>query len=243
MIVRVDNREGELQMICAQLACASPSITVETAQLPLGDVILCDDSGNDLVIIERKTTNDLAASIKDGRYEEQGFRLDQCEISNHRIFYLIEGRLSEYKPYKGRVERKTLLSSFVSIVHSKGFSLHRTESMDETAEWIIAYADKLGRLKEKPQSYASVSSRAKKSNITADNIMPIMLSQVPGVSVNVAEIIASKYPSWSLLLKALDETPCPLYELTMPTKGGKQRRISKPACDNLRTYLKPVGGV
>ena len=41
----------------------------------LGDVIICDDDGSERMIIERKTLNDLAASIKDGRYEEQGYRL------------------------------------------------------------------------------------------------------------------------------------------------------------------------
>lgn len=40
-------------------------------------------------IIERKTADDLAASIMDGRYEEQKFRLKNCGINN--VIYLIEG--------------------------------------------------------------------------------------------------------------------------------------------------------
>ncbi|KAJ3119299.1 Crossover junction endonuclease mus81 [Physocladia obscura] len=39
-------------------------------------------------IIERKTMDDLVASIKDGRFKEQKFRLSDCGISN--VIYLIE---------------------------------------------------------------------------------------------------------------------------------------------------------
>jgi ERCC4-type nuclease len=43
-------------------------------------------------IIERKTADDLAASIMDGRYEEQKFRLRNCGINN--VIYLVEGKPS-----------------------------------------------------------------------------------------------------------------------------------------------------
>lgn len=219
------------------MATSFPCIQVETVQLPLGDVIICEDDGRERLIVERKTLNDLAASIKDGRYEEQGYRLEACDVDNHSIFYLIEGRLDAYKPGKWRVERKVLLSSFVSITCAKGFSLYRSDSMLESAEWIMAYADKLGRLQE-PKAYANVvSSRAKKAQITSENILPIMLSQVPGVSVGTAEAIVERYSSLALLLDALGSSPNPLYEITIQTKTGKSRRISKSACDNLYQYL------
>ena len=40
-------------------------------------------------ITERKTADDLAASIMDGRYEEQKYRLKNCGINN--VVYLVEG--------------------------------------------------------------------------------------------------------------------------------------------------------
>ena len=91
----------------------------------------------------------------------------------------------------------------------------------------MAYADKLGRLQDKSGvNYANVSSRAKKAHITNENILPIMLSQVPGVSVGIAEAIVAKYPTLQALLAAPKEE---LHTITIPTKTGKQRRISKPA--------------
>lgn len=45
-------------------------------------------------IVERKTADDLAASIMDGRYEEQKFRLKGCGINN--VIYLVEGSPGQY---------------------------------------------------------------------------------------------------------------------------------------------------
>lgn len=55
---------------------ASTVHEIKSERLPLGDIILHDPvSDKDIVLFERKTLNDLAASIQDGRYKEQSFRL------------------------------------------------------------------------------------------------------------------------------------------------------------------------
>ena len=65
--------------------------------LVLGDITIENEDGKELVIIERKTVADLAASIKDGRYREQSARLTSYSLDNHRIVYLIEGSLRPAK--------------------------------------------------------------------------------------------------------------------------------------------------
>ena len=40
-----------------------------------------------LLIIERKSLADLESSIKDGRYENQSYRLDGLPVINHNIYY------------------------------------------------------------------------------------------------------------------------------------------------------------
>jgi ERCC4-type nuclease len=125
-------------------------IKIVSENIPIGDIIICNDDGTERVMIERKSLNDLAASICDGRYKEQSFRLNQCSLHNHNIFYMIEGQLKSYKSYS-RIDKRALLSSMVSIAYFKGFSVHRTNDMQESAEWIIQFADKLGReVGEKP---------------------------------------------------------------------------------------------
>lgn len=260
MLIKIDTREGGLHAKCMERVNGMSEVNVTTEMLPLGDIILCDDEGNELVIIERKTLNDLAASIRDGRYKEQGFRLNNCDVHNHNIIYLVEGNLRTYNEFKARLERKALLSSFISLTYFKGFTLHRTENVDESAEWIMSYASKLQREKggsfyqtnQSEQSvqsdqngsksaaaaaYVNVSSRVKKNNITVDNIGAIMLAQIPGVSAAVATAVMAKYGTLKCLIGELSNNPASLDDITIATKTNKTRKISRTSCQNIYSYL------
>jgi ERCC4-type nuclease len=247
MIIKIDTRENELHIQCVQKACSFESIKVESVTLHIGDVIICDDQGIELLIIERKTLNDLASSIKDGRYGEQGFRLDGCSLPNHNIFYLVEGNLATYDPYKSRLERRSLISSFVTLTYIKGFSLHRTENINESVEWIISYADKLHRTNSKSYydttkennitNYTNVVARVKKENITKENIDILMLSQIPNVSVAVSTSIVKEHGNISQLITKLAENSKLLDNVCIITKNGKERKIPKNAINNIYDYL------
>jgi len=135
------------------------NIKIKVENLKLGDIIISDGGDNELLLFERKSLNDLASSIKDGRYVEQSFRLDGYEsVPNHNIVYIIEGDLSKWKEnanYNGRVNKKTLLSSMCSMLYYKGFSVIRTMNMTETCELILNWADKLQREKLTKTPYYS----------------------------------------------------------------------------------------
>ena len=142
MIVKIDARETAL-IIHLKKALPIAYIEIVIEQLPLGDCIICDNNLNEIVMFERKTLKDLASSIQDGRYLEQGYRLDKHLLPNHCIYYIIEGNINVYKPFAGTVNKQALLSSIVSIGFSKGFSIHKTLNIEETAEWILHFAHKL----------------------------------------------------------------------------------------------------
>lgn len=242
MLIKIDSREQNLYEECNKILFNNNNnninITLET--LDIGDIILYDDDNNELLIIERKTLYDLASSIKDGRYKEQSFRLSNCSLHNHNIIYLIEGDLKYYNENRSNVEKKTLISSFISINYFKGFSIYRTENLNESAEWILSYAYKLQKENRKSyyyetlknETYVDVCSRVKKNNITTDNIGAIMLSQIPGISNITANEIMQEYKTINKLLEELKKNPNILDNI----KIGK-RKISKSALLNLNKYL------
>ena len=115
---------------------------MEIEQLHIGDVVFEDVSGNPVLIFERKTLMDLAASIKDGRYNEQSFRLDKEATHNHNIIYIIEGDIERYNEKRTRISKKTLISCMFSLLYYKGFSVIRTNTICETADTIVFFADK-----------------------------------------------------------------------------------------------------
>ena len=156
MLIKIDNRERELIKKCEDLLVAVPALKelkIEIKQLPLGDIIICsnqNDNGQiDNILVERKTLSDLAASIKDGRYDEQSYRLNGLPLHNHNIVYLIEGDLGKFNSFKERIDKQTIYSAMFSINHFKGFSLMRTNTIDETAFMVCNMAYKIGKDKDK----------------------------------------------------------------------------------------------
>jgi ERCC4-type nuclease len=195
---------------------------IKSERLPLGDVILHDPSqgqglGRDIVIFERKTLADLAASIRDGRYKEQSFRLIETATATgfhtHNIVYIIEGDLARYDEQHTQITKTALQSAMVSLMYYKGFSVVRTMNVGETADFILHFADKVAKESAagaKPAythaviadtgttatatAYSEVSAKKEKRDyITRENIGEIMLAQVPGVSAKMAAAILAKY--------------------------------------------------
>jgi hypothetical protein len=147
MIIKVDTREHDLLQQINILTANIPifkDIVIKSETLPLGDIIICDDKEEKLVI-ERKSVTDLLASIKDGRYEEQSYRLNGLNHHNHNIIYLIEGDVNRVNRFKtdNRVEKLTLYSAMFSLNYYKGFSVFRSFSLEETATIICNMAYKL----------------------------------------------------------------------------------------------------
>lgn len=130
------------------------------ANLPIGDIIISNHPASTsasedgvkaeaegeltmesiLLIIERKTVMDLAASIRDGRYEEQGFRLNDAAVPNHNIVYLVEGdvqRVLATNCYaKNRITPDAMYGAFASIMFFKGFSLYHSLHLSDTCAFI-----------------------------------------------------------------------------------------------------------
>jgi len=140
----IDNREHDLIEKCQQIINLNPNYTtIETDVLPIGDILVKTDEGKDVMIVERKTLQDLIASIKDKRYEEQSHRLKNASgFAPHNIFYLIEGMFSTLRT---PLEKKLVISAMASLSYFKGFSILRTSGLQETADVLIHMADKIDR--------------------------------------------------------------------------------------------------
>ena len=144
-------------------------------QLHIGDIVFEDDSGKTILIFERKTLNDLAASIKDGRYNEQSFRLDKEPTHNHNIIYIIEGDFERYNEKRTHISKKTLMSSMFSLLYYKGFSVLRTNTICETADTIVFFADKYDKTitneKNRKPYYELNTSSSENGGLSTDAVI------------------------------------------------------------------------
>jgi ERCC4-type nuclease len=261
MKLYIDNREPKAIIDSLEFINNSSKnkITIEIKSLDLGDFVLYDEINEEaIIIIERKSLADLEASIKDGRYNEQSYRLSQNTLANHNIYYLIEGSIINYK---NKSFKNTLYSSLFSLSYFKGFSVFNSLNAVESAELIYSFVnkflrtkDKVGyysnnnsitnnedleknedlKLENKEDSYLANIKNSKKSNITRENIDILMLMQVPGVSITSATTIMNTHKTINNLVNNLTKDETCLDSLKTENNN---RKISKNIIASIKLYL------
>jgi len=225
-IIKVDCREHDIISLCEK-----KSIPIQTENLLVGDILL---TGVETLVFERKTMSDLAASIKDGRYHEQKQRLKSA-FPFHRITYIIEGTLSSlHSSTLHGIPSKSLLSSVLSTQYRDGFHLVYTKNVEETVWYLTEIFARLGEKVtfqsnngEEYQATLGVKTK-KKDNVTPHICYLLQLSQIPGISMKIANDIATVYPTLSsLILSIRDKT----HALSSISGLGKKR------IETIVTYL------
>ena len=247
MLIKIDTRESDL-LTTMNLLFKEHSHEIKVEKLDLGDIILSTNDDGEKIIFERKSLYDLASSIKDGRYSEQSFRLNEYSLHNHHVVYIIEGDFERYNAVKGRMDKKTLYSALVTLNYFKGFSVVRTKNINETCELIVNYADKLQKEPkklgyydenrvEKEVPYSQVMKKQKKNNITEENIGEIMLATIPNVSVKSAIAIMAEFKSIKNLIQCLQENDNCMQDLKLTGENGQVRKINKSCIENIKKFV------
>ena len=244
MNIVIDEREVGLY---DRIQTLNSGISVMKKVLLIGDVIILNEN-DELCVIERKTLQDLLSSVKDGRYEEQSHRLQHTTgLLPHNVIYIIEGNLSTISLEK---ERQLIYSCITSLNFYKGFSVLRTTNINDTADLLISMAKKIERnlgmgvypswnnevKTEIVKPYANLVKKAKKENITVENISVIMLCQIPGVSTVTSTAIFSRFGTLQNLINSLSNNPDCMTDLSYE-QSGKMRKINSTSIKNIRAYL------
>ena len=250
MQLLIDLREPKtlIDYIISLNETSTNKIIIVQKNLTIGDYVFYDEvNAKEILIIERKSLADLEASIKDGRYSEQSFRLNETSLHNHNIIYLLEGAIIKYNPKF----RNTLYSSLFSLNYYKGFSVINVLNQTETGDILLAFASKLLR-ENKPGFYNDLSNNensnnennstnyistlktAKKSHINSDNIFQLMLMQIPGISNVSALALANEFQKMENLLNALKSDNIEKLENIKLASG---RKLSKKIITSLKENL------
>lgn len=151
------------------------------------------------VVIERKTTDDLEASIMDGRYREQRTRLTTyCKQHMARPLYVIEGLMDRLW---GKFTQETLQKYLNRLALRYGVSVIHTESLESTAKLCRVLASQISAeptvfLEQDPSalSYSSTVSVSKKGNREdPKNFAACALQGCPGISSAAAEAVLTAF--------------------------------------------------
>lgn len=182
-------------------------------------------------IIERKRLDDLVASIKDGRFHDQKFRLTKSGVGN--VTYIIE----DYNIGDTGNMRESIETAMSSTQVVNGFFVKRTAKLDDTIRYLVRMTKMLeGIYARQPlplipsnlvdsrtypallrhletafpalrfyPTYTDFSSLISKSGaLTLRDVYLKMLMCVRGVSVEKAAEIQKLYPTPKMLIEAYE---------------------------------------
>lgn len=204
----------------------------EVEMLNLGDIVITHND-KQVIVIERKTTNDLDCSIKDGRYREQKYRLLNLQKENVQVLYLIEGMHKSKQGWSAQIN--TMIRDNIHVF--------RTCHLKETVEFLETlmknlpkYIDSLVKPGETELSNDYIDSITVKNKQKSDaDIFCLQLQQLSGISSTIAKCIKNKYSSWKDLINKCELVE--LKELKYQCKTGKDRKIGPVVSKRLLDYL------
>ena len=209
----IDDREHDL---IARLKAESVEFTVE--RLPLGDIKI--EKNGHMALIERKRTDDFAASISDGRWREQKARLS---ASGAIVIYLIEGSLyGQSKP------PETLSSAIWNTMLRDKMWVIQTRGLEDTSLHLQQLVKKIGTTILGGTGVRSLLSKRKRKS---DSVYLLMLMTM--VSESVATALTTVYPTLSELQSQLHKDANALRSISISSK----RCVGKATIATLLKHL------
>ena len=224
----VDVREKHLCTILTGL-----QVPFTTAALDVGDLLVQNAEGEPLLVVERKSHADFAASNQDGRYREQRARLMAVRGSGVAVLYILEGTwtngvsTNDVSNGYGRTTEAQLKRLAMRLMLRYGLPVLCVNTITDTANWTKTFLSQLNDDPTvfQPDSEAAASnamsgftaalSTVKKGNKTSEGTAHAMLSAVPG--------LGSKRITGLLALKSIVELAgLSAAEIAELTAGGKR---------------------
>jgi len=206
-------------------ALTTLQVPYTTAALDVGDVLIQNTEGEPLLVIERKSHADFAASNADGRYREQRARLMAVRGSGVAVLYMLEG--SWLGTAYGRTTEAQLKRLTTRLLLRYGLPVLSTTSIQDTARWCsillaqltddptVFQPDSEGAVTDAMTGFTAALNTVKKGNRSATGTAHAMMSAVPG--------LGSKRVSALLEAKSIAElVTMTVAEIADVTAGGKR---------------------
>lgn len=188
--VVVDHREYKSKL--PEILEKAENTIVTKAHLPLGDYLV-----NDGLLIERKTLNDLVASIKSGRLFTQMFNLAH---SGKKCALLLEGITIDLAD--SGMRREAIQGALIHITLQLEIAILRSKDPEESAKIIRYVAQQLHQLNPKKV----VVKRYRPSRLKNKQKKQLYVLQgLPGVGFERAKALLNKFGSVENIVQATEK--------------------------------------
>ena len=217
------------------------NIKVEERNLSIGDFIWIykDTKDNEEYIIdyliERKTLNDLASSIMDGRYTEQKYRMKNSSFKN--ISYLFEGQDLSLNGL-GNINKNSINTAIFHTINIHDLNIIKSNSTMETIQILIDIDRKIKKsfqfLLDKDNNKITYNTfmklYAKTKNSSASSIFLRQLRSFDNCGSKGVELVNKCF-----------QFPLNLYKIVQRCKNEKIKKESMKNLISLASYLYEEG--
>lgn len=218
----------------------------EQKRLIIADITITNMTTGDIILIERKTYADLAASIIDGRSYEQAARLRETELEyikkgvNVEVFYLVESS----NIGRSRISIEKIIKAMINKQIRDKFKLMRTYNMSDSANYlksVIESFHKFGIIGSNAKTTKKEKLSKIKGKCKCNNNIPLVVTLYAhkGISYKLAITIGK-------LFKSVFNLICYFHEkgkhalIGLPIEGSS-RKIGKKTSENI--YFLLFGGI
>lgn len=199
----VDTRERNVLRHAADLE----GMLMEIKQITVGDYAVYAPNDAVLAIIERKSLEDYAASIKDGRVDNTEKLLDLRGETGCRVLYIVEGPL-DAKPSDifGGIAYKNIESHMFHLMIRDQIVVIRTKNTVDTAQTLRRFVDSMQTLLAKHAIQyhgaapveelqpAPADALERRHTKPTSEVMRTIWAVIPGISA----VSADEYFGWSI---------------------------------------------
>ena len=217
------------------------NIKIEERNLSIGDFIWIykDTKDNEEYIIdyliERKTLNDLASSIMDGRYTEQKYRMKNSSFKN--ISYLFEGQDLSLNGL-GNINKNSINTAIFHTINIHDLNIIKSNSTMETIQILIDIDRKIKKsfqfLLDKDNNKITYNEfmklYAKTKNSSASSIFLRQLRSFDNCGSKGVELVNKCF-----------QFPLNLYKIVQRCKNEKIKKESMKNLISLASYLYEEG--
>lgn len=200
----LDNREHGLATELTRIG-----VPFTTAVLDVGDFLIQNADGQPLLVAERKSHADFAASNTDGRYREQRARLMAVRGSGVAVLYVLEGTWTdtESRVFGARTTEVLLKRLTTRLILRYGMPVLASSSLADTARWcrvllaqlaadtaVFQPEEGLGAATTAAMSAMTAALHTvKKANRTDAGTAQGMLSAIPGLGATRAAALGAAH--------------------------------------------------
>lgn len=207
-------------------------------QLSVADYLVVDSNDHVILAIERKSLDDYAASLKDGRSENFGKMIELREQQGCGLALIVEGPIcNAAEDTFGGIPYKCIESSMLHLALRDGFIILHSISPEYTAELVMRIVKSITTIKLHRFTAVNLTSVTSVPKKTDHSVRAAMFAQFSGIGKVRSEELVNRRVPVADMLKTADNAVAIAVIACTPRVSAKMAEKILTDCGSITALL------